>query len=42
MMGERHPEAEFAGVDSHFVNPFSSPKREANPGAPDDRLLQKE
>jgi hypothetical protein len=39
MMRERHPEAEFAGVDSHFVNPFSSPKREA---APDDRLLQKE
>jgi hypothetical protein len=42
MMRERHPEAEFAGVDSHFVNPFSSPKREAEPGAPDDRLLQKE
>ena len=41
MMRERHPEAELAAVDSHFVNPFSALKR----GATDDRgdrLLQKE
>ncbi len=42
MMRERHPEAELAGVDRHFINPFSSPKREQVPGSPDDRLLQKE
>ena len=24
MMKTRHPEAEFAGLDSHFVNPFSA------------------
>ena len=41
MMRERHPEAEFVGVDRHFVNPFSSPRREPIT-APDDRLLQKE
>jgi hypothetical protein len=29
MMAERHPEAEFVAVDSHFVNPFSSVKRGA-------------
>ena len=40
MMRERHPEAELVGVVRHFVNPFSSPKREAL--APDERLLQKE
>lgn len=28
MMQERHPEAELAGVDRHFVNPFSSPRRD--------------
>ena len=39
MMRERHPEADLAGVDRHFVNPFSSPKREP---AADGRLLQKE
>ena len=41
MMRERHPEAELAAVDSHFVNPFSALKRGA---AEDqgDRLLQKE
>ena len=42
MMRERHPEAELAGVDRHFVNPFSQPKREQVSGSPDDRLLQKE
>jgi hypothetical protein len=42
MMRERHPEAELAGVDRHFINPFSLPKREPVPGSTDDRLLQKE
>lgn len=42
MMRERHPEAVLAGVDRHFVNPFSTPKREVEPGPPDDRLLQRE
>ena len=42
MMRERHPEAELAGVDRHFINPFSLPKREQVPGSTDDRLLQKE
>lgn len=42
MMRERHPEAELVGVDRHFVNPFSTPKREADPGSPEDRLLQRE
>lgn len=27
MMQERHPEAELVGVDTHFVNPFSSVNR---------------
>jgi hypothetical protein len=27
MMQRRHPDAELAAVDRHFVNPFSSPKR---------------
>ena len=27
--GRRHPEAKLAGVDRHFVNPFSSPRRDA-------------
>jgi hypothetical protein len=29
MMRARHPEAKLAGVDRHFVNPFSSPRRDA-------------
>lgn len=40
MMRERHPEAELVGVDRHFVNPFSSPRRQPTP--PNDQLLQKE
>ncbi len=41
MMRERHPEAELAAVDSHYINPFSSIKRVAADD-PGDRLLQKE
>jgi hypothetical protein len=40
MMQSRHPEAELVGVDRHFVNPFSSPRRDTT--VADDRLLQKE
>ena len=32
MMSRRHPEAEFAGVDRQFVNPFTSVRRRRNPG----------
>lgn len=32
MMSRRHPEAEFAGVDSHFVNPFTTVRRRRAPG----------
>lgn len=31
MMQERHPDAEMAGIDSHFVNPFASVARMARP-----------
>jgi hypothetical protein len=27
MMAERHADAEMVGVDSHFINPFSSVDR---------------
>ena len=42
MMGQRHPEAEFVAVDSHFVNPFSAVKRGSDPDAAGKRALQKE
>jgi hypothetical protein len=32
LMSRRHPEAEFAGVDSHFVNPFTSVRRRRTSG----------
>ena len=32
MMSRRHPEAEFAGLDSHFVNPFTSVRRRRTTG----------
>jgi hypothetical protein len=31
MMSERHPEAEFVAVDSHFINPFSAVRRGTDP-----------
>jgi hypothetical protein len=40
MMRERHPESEFAAVDRHFINPFSSPKRGSESATPADQLLQ--
>jgi hypothetical protein len=42
MMRERHPESEFAAVDRHFVNPFSSIRREREAPPPSGQLLQKE
>lgn len=41
MMRERHPEAEFAAIDRHFINPFSAPQRGAAAGPADDGLLQR-
>lgn len=32
MMSRRHPEAEFAGVDRHFVNPFTNVSRRRTSG----------
>ena len=34
MMQERHPDAELAAVDSHFINPFSHVARMTNPPPP--------
>ena len=34
MMKERHPEAELAAVESHFINPFSNVARMTNPQQP--------
>jgi hypothetical protein len=41
MMRERHPEAELVAVDSHYINPFSSIKREADGDRPGPRAQQK-
>jgi hypothetical protein len=41
MMRERHPEAELAAVDSHFINPFSSAGRGAEGDGPGPRAQQK-
>ena len=32
MMSRRHPEADFAGLDSHFVNPFTAVRRRRTSG----------
>lgn len=42
MMRERHPESELVAVDRHFINPFSTLKREPATRSPGDQLLQKE
>jgi hypothetical protein len=39
MMDQRHPEAEFVAVDSHFVNPFSAVRRGSDPDAAGKRAL---
>lgn len=42
MMSERHPEAELAAVDRHFINPFSAIKRGMESDRPRDRVLQRD
>lgn len=42
MMRERHPEAELAAVDRHFINPFSAIKRGMESDRPSDRVLQRD
>jgi hypothetical protein len=42
MMRERHAETAFAAVDRHFINPFSSLRRDQEPAAADGRALQKD
>lgn len=42
MMRERHPEAELAAVDRHFINPFSAIKRGMESDRPGDRVLQRD
>jgi hypothetical protein len=42
MMRDRHPESELVAVDRHFINPFSTLKREPATRPPGDQLLQKE
>jgi len=40
MMRARHPEAELAAIDRHFINPFRAVKRRAESPRPEDGLLQ--
>ena len=42
MMRERHPESELVAVDRHFINPFSTLKRESAAEPRGGQLLQKE
>jgi hypothetical protein len=41
MMAERHREAEFAGEDRYFLNPFSRLTRGSEPARRDTKALQK-
>ena len=41
MMRARHPEAELAAIDRHFINPFSAVRRAAEAHRPGGELLQK-
>jgi hypothetical protein len=41
MMRARHPEAELAAIDRHFINPFSVVRRAAQAPRPGGELLQK-
>jgi hypothetical protein len=40
MMRERHPESQFAAVDRHFINPFSSPSPGPESVSPADQPLR--
>ncbi len=42
MMRARHPEAELAAIDRHFVNPFSAVRRTAQSPRPQGGLLQED
>jgi hypothetical protein len=42
MMRARHPEAELAAIDRHFINPFSAVNRGAESLRPQAGLLQRE
>ena len=42
MMRARHPEAELAAIDRHFVNPFSAVRRTAQSPRPQAGLLQED
>lgn len=42
MMRARHPEAELAAIDRHFINPFAAVKRRAESLRPEAGLLQEE
>lgn len=41
MMRDRHPESELVAVDRHFVNPFTSPKRDTQSDLAGDRIAGK-
>jgi hypothetical protein len=42
MMRARHPEAELAAIDRHFINPFRAVKRTAESPRPEPGLLQRD
>jgi hypothetical protein len=41
LMRARHPEAQLAAIDRHFINPFSAVRRAAESPRPGGELLQK-
>ena len=41
MLRARHPEAEFAAIDRHFINPFSAVQRRAESPGPEAGFLQR-
>lgn len=41
MMRDRHPEAELAAIDRHFINPFGAVRRTAESPRPPGEVLQK-
>jgi hypothetical protein len=42
MMRARHPEAELAAIDRHFINPFSAVTRTAESLRPEAGFLQRD
>jgi hypothetical protein len=41
MLRARHPEAELAAIDQHFINPFSAVRRRAESARPEAGFLQR-